>query len=461
LSLTIPWRRLVALAAGFALCAAGTTLSAPSARGQDATPPMNFLIFITDDQRDGSMNVMTQTRHWLVGSGVTYRNAFATTPLCCPTRASVFTGRYAHNHLVRTNAASFKLDQDTTIQHYLSEAGYRTGIVGKYLNNWKTDPPDFDSWATTLHHSYYSTVWNVDGEQRIIDEYVTDYIQDEALLFLDETEVDDDQPWLLFITPTAPHGPYTPSDRYKKARVPPWESGPAVNARSRKDKPRFMRSLDPLLPRKINSIRRNQLRTLLSVDELVGETRQRLIDLGELERTTTFYLSDNGFLWGEHRLLGTSLSKATAYTHSIAIPMLMSIGAGASGTIDDRLVAPLDIAPTIMEMTPGAVRTGPEMDGRSLVDPGWNRTWLLVERWRTQDANRVPEWRALRKKRGQYVRYMNDAGEIKFREYYNLERDPGQLHNILMDDQRKNDPDVSSLDALIDAYETCSGSNCP
>ena len=421
---------------------------------------MNFVILITDDQRDGSMDVMTETRHWLAASGVTYRNAFATTPLCCPSRASVFTGRYAHNHHVRTNAASFKLDQDTTIQHYLREAGYRTGIVGKYLNNWKTDPPDFDSWATTLSHTYYSTVWNVDGEQRIIDEYVTDYVQEEALLFLDDTEIDDDQPWLLFIAPTAPHGPYTPSDQYEKARVPPWEPGPAVNARNRKDKPRFMRSLGPLYPREINHIRKNQLRTLLSVDRLVGEVRQRLIDLDELDRTTTFYLSDNGFTWGEQRLLGTSLSKATAYTYSIAIPMLMSIGADASG-IDRRLVAPLDIAPTIMELTPEAVRTGPEMDGRSLIDPSWNRKWLLIERWRTQDANRVPEWRALRKKRAQYIRYMNDAGEIKFREYYNLARDPGQLHNILMDDQRKNDPDVSSLDALIDAYATCSGSNCP
>ena len=126
------------------LVAAVLAVPTPLTRAQEERP--NILVIITDDQR-ASMSFMPQTVEWLQRGGTRFSRAFATTPLCCPSRASIFTGQYAHNHGVRLNHDAEKLNQEETIQRYLQDAGYRTAIVGKYLNEWdlSRDPPYFRS----------------------------------------------------------------------------------------------------------------------------------------------------------------------------------------------------------------------------------------------------------------------------------------------------------------------------
>ena len=110
-------------------------MGSSSVRGAKAASLPNIVIFVTDDQRDG-LEAMPKTVAWLGKGGTRYANAFATTPLCCPSRASIFSGRYAHNHGVTSNSDPRDLNQQTTMQYYLDRAGYRTGIFGKYMNSW-------------------------------------------------------------------------------------------------------------------------------------------------------------------------------------------------------------------------------------------------------------------------------------------------------------------------------------
>lgn len=450
--------RALVIAALATAAAAGSVRPLPATAQTPEAPPRNFLIIVTDDQRGESMAVMPRTRAWFKGAGTIFPNAFATTPLCCPSRASIFTGRYAHNHGVQTNAQARRLEQETTIQYYLQNAGYRTGMIGKYLNGWTEPPPYFDDWAITKDHTYYNSVWNVGGQQMSVGSYGTDFVRNQSLEFLSESETNDQQPWFLVIAPQAPHAPYTPERAFTESPVPDFVPDASVNHRNGPGKPPFMRTLQAKKEGAIRRIRSRQLRTLKSVDLLVGAVRAKLEELGELEQTAAFYLSDNGFTWGEHRLLGSALSKATPHTASINIPMFMWLAERPPG-LDPRLVAPLDIAPTIMSLASAATITGPEMDGRSLLG-NWSRDWLLIERWPTKNGAQVPEWRSLRGVSAQYMRY-GPADPPEFREYYDLKNDPEQLHNLLTDGTITNDPDVASLDALIDDYADCVGPECP
>src|SRR5688572_1311676 len=126
----------------------------------------NVLLIVTDDHRWDMMQILKRTRRWFGGGGTTYPFAFATTPLCCPSRASIMTGQYAHNTNVETNLDAERLDQRATMQRYLQDAGYRTAIVGKYLNAWRKDPPYFNDFAIfpAGEGGYTNTLFNVNGQ---------------------------------------------------------------------------------------------------------------------------------------------------------------------------------------------------------------------------------------------------------------------------------------------------------
>jgi arylsulfatase A-like enzyme len=227
-----PWTApsLLVLALFVAVAVADAT---SSALAQSPMPP-NVLIIVTDDQR-GGLNVMGETRRWFAEGGTRYPAAFATTPLCCPSRASILTGRYAHNHGVRRNgpASSDNLDQRTTLAYYLDQAGYRTGLFGKFLNGWDVTqaPPHFDEWALMLY-AYYGGQWNVNGTVQTIDDYSTTYIADKAEAFLRAGEQDPNQPWFLYVATTAPKPPYTPGPRYADHPVSQWAGNPRCSNRT-------------------------------------------------------------------------------------------------------------------------------------------------------------------------------------------------------------------------------------
>jgi arylsulfatase A-like enzyme len=451
-----------ALLVSLAACT-GTPDSDGGAGAQRRRP--NVLVIMTDDQPAAdTLSVMPRTRRWFQEGGTTFTEAYATTPLCCPSRASFFSGRYAHNHDVirSTPGQADKLDQDSTLQRYLQEAGYRTAIFGKYLNHWDLakDPPHFDEWAIIWGGKplgYYTGPWNVNGKKKEIPTYSTTYIQRRALRFVRSMEQTDDQPWLMFVHVYAPHLPFLVPERYEDDPLPEAKPGPAVGEEDVSDKPPFARRM-PGAADLGTHLREEQLRTLLPVDRLVGKLMSALEEGGEDENTLAVYTSDNGYIWGEHRLI----KKSTPYTASVQIPLLARWpGTFEAGARDERIAANIDLAPTVYDAA--GVRPDPDLpvDGISLLS-GQRRDHILLEYWPElpDDASYVP-WRSLRTQDHQYVEYYEqDLETVRFREYYDLVNDPWQLENLFGDQDPANDPNVDEISRRMNDLSRCAGDSC-
>jgi arylsulfatase A-like enzyme len=391
---------------------------------------------------------MPETRRWFGQQGTAFTKAFATTPLCCPSRASIFTGRYVHNHGVRDNASAADLDQRSTLQRYLHDSGYLTAIAGKFLNGWDltVDPPSFDRWAIFRDHlHYYGADFNVDGTIETVEGYSTHFVEDQSLQFLADFERNDRRPWLLYVAPLASHKPFTPEPKYADAAVPPQPLNPAVLEEDLSDKPPFLQ--DPEIGAEGARVtRRQQLRTLMSADDMVGRLMDQLRLFDELDETLAFYLSDNGFLAGEHGLV----DKRLPYTQSAAIPFFVRWdGRVPAGVKDDPLVANIDVAPTALAAAGVSPPARYPIDGRDLFGPS-ARARLLMEYF-VDPVRPVPEWAAMRTAEFLYTEYYGTDGSMLFREYYDLVEDPWELDNLLNDGQEGNDPSGSLLERLSGA----------
>lgn len=439
------------------------SLRADRAPAQSLHRP-NILIILTDDQRaNGTMRIMRHTRRLFKKNGTEFTQAFATTPLCCPSRASIFTGRYAHNHGVRNNSSAEALDHRSTIQGYLDRVGYRTAIFGKFLNSWPTriDPPFFDKWATFPNSApaFSGTDWNVNGTVKAIPTYSTDYIGNQAVRFVRGSEARDHQPWLMYLSTAAPHIPATPEDDYANARVGWWKGNPAVFERDRTDKPPFVRERSVTRNRVLKT-RRNQIRSLMSVDDLVARVFETLERLDDKRNTLAFFISDNGFLWGEHGLYANGSEKRNPYKPSVKIPLFLRwpsrVEAEATRT---RLAANIDVAPTVLDAAGVEVGADYPMDGISLLGSQL-RSRLLLEGY--VDIGRIPEWAATYTPTYEYIEYYSeDSLTPTFREYYDLKSDPWQLRNLLGDQDPKNDPSIAQMARQLDADRQCIGASCP
>ncbi len=407
---------------------------------QAGTAPPNVLIIVTDDQRWDTVTpeVMPHTRRWFHEGGRAYPNAFATTPVCCPSRSTIMTGQYAHNHGVRGNGVSRMgiqhLRHDRTLQYHLRRAGYRTAIMGRYLNGWSVahDPPHFDEWAI-LRRGYRNVEFNLNGQTRPVRRYVTDFLADRAARFVAGAAGDEDtRPWFLLVTPTAPHRPFPPAARHRRAHVGPVPRTPAFLEADRRDKPPYVQDLHATVA-EARAERRGQLRALMAVDDLVGRVMSTLAETGQLRDTLAIFVSDNGYLLGEHHIIG----KRAPYTESIRIPMAMHWPKGVEGGHEDpRIVTTVDIAPTVL----GAAGIAPdhELDGRSVLSGSWSRDRLLTEHWRGH-PNPTPHWASLRTSTYHYIEYYGD-GRVQAWEYYDLIRDPYQVDNLLGDGDPSTDP---------------------
>jgi arylsulfatase A-like enzyme len=436
-----------------AVAAATVTL----ASGEGSEPPPNILVILTDDQRaDGTLDVMPVTRQWFQDGGTEFTRAYATTPECCPSRSTIFSGRYVHNHGVFTNAASQNLDQRYTMQRYLHQAGYLTGIYGKYLNAWNLlhNPPDFDKWS--IWEAGYTPIRvNEQGVVKGVTQYATSYISSNALQFLQDAESNDSQPWFLYLSTTAPHSPFTPDAQYANASVPPFQPNPAQSETDRSDKPPIVQS-NNTDQATVQTTRTAQLRTLMSVDDLVSNVFQTLEATGEASNTLAVFVSDNGYEWGDHGLI----EKGWPYEEDVRVPMFVRWpGHVNAGATDSRLVTNADLAPTFLDVAGGLSPTVP-MDGRSIFGNGPNRTRVLTE---INTISNTPFWASLRSPTYNYVeRYSaTQPRKILFREYYNLSADPFELDNLLADGNSANDPATAQLSAQLAADLHCAASSCP
>jgi len=420
----------------------------------------NVLLILTDDQRAGAMRVMPATRRLIARQGVTFRNAHATTPLCCPSRASIMTGQYAHNHGVKRNGNPERLSMSHTLHHDLKEAGYVTAMIGKFLNEWNPQliPPDFDQvsqlvpakspFAPTSTDGYSRTLFYLNGRPRIVTRYSTDFLAKRVSRTLAKFNRRDRRPWLMYVNTYAPHPPANPARRHSRATVPGLQMNPAVSERDLRDKAPEVRR-QPINRAWMRIMARNQQRSLLAVDELVAKVISKLRNQRELNNTLVIFLSDNGFMWGEH---GLTL-KRWPYRDSTAVPLMMRWPGHIRRGIDDRrLVANIDIAPTVYDAA--QVEPGHDIDGRSLLKKSRRRE-LLLENW--SDTR----WASLRSKRYQYIEYYNRTGDrLRFRELYRLRLDPWQLRNVLWRNSDRYEDTVSRLHSKLVNAMTCTGLTC-
>lgn len=448
-----------------AIAVAGLTLSGTQeAPAAEEDPRPNVLVIVTDDQRWSAMAHMRATKQIFKRGGTNFTNAFVTTPYCCPSRASIMTGKYAHNHGVRSGEEldQFPAVEEASIQKALKGAGYRTAMFGKFLNAWpvEQDPQYLDRWAHIPHadpDGYYNGTWNVNGTVRRVRRYSTTFLRRLALDFIEDNERSDGEPWFVYIAPSAPHFPYDTQPRYTGHRVSKWKGNPAVREEDRTDKPVWVQTRNQGL-KKGQKIRRQQLRTLMSVDDMVAKLFQQLEELGETD-TLAIFTSDNGYIWGEHGVT----QKRFPYLPSVHVPyMVRWPGHVAANVREHRIVSNIDIAPSIAEAT-GTSFSG--YDGKSLFS-GVERDRLLLEWWRQSDATGdLQNWASTLTPDYQYTEYYDASDLMIFQEHYDLVNDPWQLLNTLGDPDPLNNPmplEMQELTTQLNQDRSCVGTEeCP
>lgn len=416
-------------------------ISAVSCQGlprfNDTRP--NFLIIITDDQRFDTMEYMPNTQELIFDQGVTFSKGYVTTPFCCPSRASILTGLFAHNHWVHVNEDTLEFG---TVAEDIHRNGYYTGLVGKYLNSWKGETrPEYDFWVSfwggTLKN-YYDPDLDVNETWSKHEGYSTYIFRDYVVEFLEEAS-QQSRPFFLIYAPNAPHAPFTPAqeDTSLYQDLPPYRP-PNFNEEDNSDKPISISGSALMTDEEIAQLettRRRQILTLTALDRTIPDIISKLEETGELDNTVIFFISDNGKHWGEHRME----SKSTAYEESVKVPFAIRYPPLIPiPYVDDRLVANIDIAPTIYELA--EMRMPELMDGRSLLplfqDGADWRDHLLLEAWPERGT-----WSAIHTGDMIYIETENDLSE-----FYDLTLDPFQLENAI------NDPQYREIIATLKEY---------
>ncbi|MGH9004285.1 MAG: sulfatase family protein, partial [Acidimicrobiia bacterium] len=427
---------------GIAASGPGTAATPPAPRpncglpttttttGPPAGSRPNFIVINTDDQRlEGTMAIMPKTRQWIADAGTSFPEGFATTPLCCPSRSGLFSGRYTHNHGNLNNQTTDNLDQNATMQKYLHDAGYQTGMVGKFLLHWSnsTRPPNFDYWALTSG-GYYDVSYGTDQGSLRAD-YTTWETRRQAERILSNFEKRDQDPFFLYIAPQAPHDPWEPETAYKSAAVGTWSPSPAVTETDRSDKPAWVRGFH-VDQAEGAQLRAAQLRLLKSVDDMIDAVMRRLTTLGEANNTVVIFTSDNGYLWGEHGVK----SKYNPYDQSVRVPFYVRWpGKVAAGAVDRRPVGNVDIAPSLLAAAGISPRLVYPFDGKPFLSPSGLSSVVRPEAYLeyfVDEHRSIPDWFSIRTTKFNYVEYRAD-GKTIFREYYDLVADPWELRNLL------------------------------
>ncbi|MFI5908477.1 sulfatase-like hydrolase/transferase [Dactylosporangium sp. NPDC051541] len=415
-----------------------------------APPHPNVLLLLLDDARTGQTSAMPKTLRWLRDHGMTYPNAMVSTPSCCPSRASILSGRYAHNTGVTQQSAIDRFDHTRSLEHELHGAGYRTAAVGKLFNAWDIAerPPYFDNAALT-GGGYVNADFVVDGVATRAP-YSTTFMGAQINDYIDRYERDDAKPWFIYAGFTAPHAPQVPEPKYANLQYP-WAGDPATRETDRSDKPAYVRRFNHS-ERDGALERQAQLRTLRSVDDTIEAIRRRLAERGELDNTLVILMSDNGKLWGEHGLP----EKFMPYLQAERVPLIVSWPGRIRAGSDPRLAANLDIAPTVLAAA--GLTAHYVVDGRDLLAPD-DRTSLLTEYWRDPaNGAGIPPWAStVVPGRYRYTEIYDDSGAVADREYYDLARDPWQLTNLM----RTGGPKTDALSAVLATSRRCTGRACP
>lgn len=449
-----------------------TAMTSDPRQGPDDRP--NIIFILADDLDARSIAFMPNLEALIREQGTSFTNYFVNVSLCCPSRSSILRGQYAHNHQVLTNRSpngGYKRFRDlghesSTVAVWLQAAGYRTALIGKYLNGYPDNdpthvPPGWDEWDAVFNGHYISYEINENG--RVVaygtaeEEYETDVLSRKATAFIRQSA--GGPPFFIYLAPYAPHSPSRPARRHRDTfpgvTAP---QPPSFNEADVSDKPAWVQAL-PLFGNSdivdINARYRERLQSMLAVDEMIKSLIDTLAATHELDSTYIFFSSDNGYHIGEHR---RKLTKNSAYDPDIHVPLIVR-GPGVPLAQEvNELAINIDLAPTFAEL---AGATTPDfLDGRSLVPllhndplpPGWPQAFI-VEHWTNpSDNDSIPTFQAVRTNDYLYVEYI--TGE---RELYDRRADPDELQNLY----DTADPAlIAAQAATLDALRDCAGTNC-
>jgi N-acetylglucosamine-6-sulfatase len=490
---------LVILACSAALlvaggCSGSGTSGSGTAQEEEAgsaTDRPNLVFVLTDDLDYASAQKMPEIRSQLIEEGLSLEKTFMSHPICCPSRATILTGLYDHNHNVLANrppSGGFEKfvsegHEENTIGARLQEGGYQTAFFGKYLNGYPADdpthvPPGWDEWYGKLDdQDLYDYRINENGEEvsygSETEDFFTDVLSGQATDFI-QRAAPEEQPFFMYVAPTAPHGPATPAERHEEAfseeEAP---RPPSFDEEDVSDKPSQIQDAERISSGEASNIDaryRKRLNSMLAVDEMVGSLLEELEEAGELENSFIFFTSDNGFHQGEHRIRG---GKDQPYEESARVPFFVRGPGVAAGAKAENLALNTDLAPTFADLA------GVEFpaDGRSLApllsgeeDPSW-RTSVLLEKLPQENSNdeggkgkgkgkgkskqgpsSSPGFQAVRTETHKYIEYDNEEKEL-----YDLEADPYELESL----HESADPSLlEDLKARLEALRDCSEEGC-
>ena len=435
------------IAMGLALLSA--VLLVPAAAGAATRP--NVLVVMTDDQRLDDMRAMPRTTRLLGGAGTTFARAHVSYPLCCPSRATFLTGQYSHNHGVTWNFAPFggyerfRRGERNALPVWLQRAGYTTGLIGKYLNEYGEDdprriPPGWSDWQGAIDPSTYLYYgWSMNDNGRIVKagrgpaDYMTDAFARRAQTFI-RRQRRRTRPWFLWVTPNAPH---TESDTGRAEGTPavparrhaglyadePLPRPPSFDEEDMTDKPPILSRFPRVDVARMTAHHRGRLGSLAAVDEMIERLVRTLRRTGQLENTVVMFTSDNGWLLGEHRVAG---QKYFGFEEAIRVPLLVRGPGFPRGSTVDDLVVNVDLAPTILRAA--RARAGRAQDGialqRTAARPGRLRERdMIIETGPNTPG--LPFYSGLHTRR--YALEEVSTGET---ELYDLQTDPFQLQSL-------------------------------
>jgi len=426
------------------LKATGAAAAAPLIAGAGSRR-RNIIFILIDDLRYDAMSFtghpVIETPHIdrMASQGIHLKNAFVTTSLCSPSRASILTGLYAHKHQILNN--STLLPKGTvTFPVLLQKSGYKTGFVGKWHMGGSTDEPrpGFDRWVSFRGQGvYFDPTFNIDGERVKREGYVTDLITDYSIEFIKKNK---DRPFFLYMSHKAVHAMFKPAPRHRgkyKDVVVPKPVSFADTEENYRGKPLWVRrqrstwhGVDGMYNHQIDfdEFYRSYCETVCGVDDSIGRLMETLDREGLAGDTLVIFMGDNGFLFGEHGLI----DKRCMYEPSIRVPMIVHCPSMTGNVRSlDKLVLNIDIAPTILDAA--GVDVPVSMHGRSflplLKGEGVNwRTEFLYEYFWERAYAQTPTVLGLRTERYSYMRH---HGIWDLYELYDIQKDPDQMNNLL------------------------------
>lgn len=439
------------------------------------TVPRNVIYILSDDHRFDFMGftgkvpgLETPNMDRMVNEGVWFQNAFVSTALCSPSRASVLTGQYAHTHTVVDNEAPAP-DDLIYFPQYLQKQDYQTAFLGKWhMGGENDDPrPGFDHWVSFRGQGvYYNPLLNIDGKhvQYKDSSYVTDVLTDLSLDWLKNRKKD--KPFFMYLSHKSVHGLYYPArrdkGRYKDIEIQypvsmfttagenskTFEKGKNADGSQYvfnfKDIPNWVRAqryswhgVDYMYHDKtgFDEFYQDYLEVLLSLDHSIGRILDYLKETGLDKETLVIYMGDNGFSFGEHGLI----DKRHAYEESMRVPLLaVCPDLFAPKTRIKEMILNIDIAPTILEMA--GVKKPAQMQGRSFLplmkgeDVSW-RDRIFYEYYWENAYPQTPTQFAVRTDRYKFIR---SQGVWDIDQLYDLDTDPYEVNNLIRSPQHQD-----------------------